>query len=192
MTDETHVTDAGYRVTVTLDGTDYVLRPITYGEASRLAQEEAAIFNGGPAMLSEAIRRALEAKGNSAALIEAVDAHEDADLAMTAIAISRPHPQEPAEEHKEWRREWRTAQLALLKASARRQVAEAAVATVPEVAAARAALTAVDRQRKAALLAVALVQPQKPDIEALPASHVEALYMRAQAMARPGVTEGKA
>lgn len=190
--EETHVTDAGHRVTVELDGRRYVLRPITYGEASRLAEQEAAVFNGGPAMLSEAVRRALEAKGADAALIEAVNAHEDADLVLTAAAISRPHPQEPPEAHKEWRQRYEAAQLGLLRASVKRQVAEAAVADVPEVKDARAGLNAAERQRKVALLALALVEPEAADINALPAGHVETLYARAHAMTRPGVTEGKA
>lgn len=194
MGTETHITSAGQRETVTCGPRTYTLRPITYGEAARLAEAEAQVFQGGPAMLAEIVREALTrtlGQEKAAPAIEAVDAHEEADIALTAAVITRPHPQETPEAWTAWRGRMEEAQRDLMRAQLRRARVERKVAQDPDVLAARVAMLRAETQRRTALLALALVDCATP-VEELPAADVEALFARAQAMSRPGVTEGKA
>ncbi|GGG51722.1 hypothetical protein GCM10010964_43620 [Caldovatus sediminis] len=207
---ETHVTGVRQREAVEIAGRRYVLRPITYGEAAEIEAERAGAFHGGPAMLNEAVRRALERRhgAEAAAYIAAVDAHEEADTVAASVILTRPHPQEPPEEHARYRAELRAAQAEVLRTARRRALAEATVADDPEVVAERAALARADRRARMALLRASLAAWEGdglPDwrrerdgpaseemLAALPLADVEALLARAEALRRPGAVEGKA
>jgi hypothetical protein len=204
---EVHVTGIGARQTLEIGGRRYVLRPISYGEAVALEQQRAGIFQGGPAMLAEVVRQALADAGAAARHIEAVDAHEAADDAVTCLLINRPHQQEPAEAHAEWRERLRPAQVEALRANRRRTVAEAQVATAPAVVAARAELAMASLSYRMGMLRAALDawsgeglepwsraadgEPSAAVIETLPAAEVEQLFELAERMRRPGPIEGK-
>jgi hypothetical protein len=200
---ETHVTGAGMRVPVDCDGRRYVLRPIAFGEAAGLAAAEAAIAPGGAAALAEAVRVALEAKGDAAKHIEALDRHEAAEILHASVLLTRPHEQEPPDAWTAWRQELQRAQAEIMRADAGRRRAESEVADDPGVKAARAAQTQAVQARAVRLLQLALVGwPGRPEggtetipeaeLLAMPEADIVALYSRAEALRRPGVTEGKA
>ncbi|WP_135469835.1 hypothetical protein [Crenalkalicoccus roseus] len=207
--EETHVTGIGQREVVEAGGRRYVLRPVSFGEAAEIERARAGAFQGGPALYNEQVREALRRRHGeaAAALIEAVDAHEEADVATTAMLLTRPHPQEPAEEQARYRAELRAAQRDLLRAAQRRTLAEATVADDPALVAARAAMEEAAWRGRAALVRASLVAWEGeglPDwsrerdgmvpeaaLRALPMADMEALLARAEALRRPGVIEGK-
>jgi len=208
---ETHVTGVRQREAVEIGGRRYVLRPITYGEAAEIEAARAGAYQGGPALLNEAVRRALERRlGAEAAAphIAAIDAHEEADTVAASILLTQPHPQEPPEAHERHRAELRAAQADVLRAARKRALAERLVADDPEVLAERASLMEADRRARMALLRASLEAWEGeglPDwsrerdgpvgeamLAALPLADVEALLARAEALRRPGPVEGKA
>lgn len=199
MSDETIVTGAQMRVAVTCGDRRYLLRPITFREAAEIATEAAGVFDGGAAMMTETVRRAVERLDPARApeRIADLDAHEEAEMAHAAVAIARPHPQEPPEAWPAWRAEMRQANLELMRAALRRTKVEKLVADDPEVAKARGAMERAAWARRRKLLVLALLREDgttyTPDeIDALPAADATDLFLRADAMARPGPTEGKA
>jgi len=204
---ETHVTGIGQRETVEIGGRRYTLRPVTFGEAAALAEADAGALHGGPALFAETVRQALQRKLGSEAErhIAAVDAHEEADAEMTAVAVTRPHPEEPPEAMATWRMEMRRAQTEVLRAHRRRLVAEAQVKDDPEVAKARAALERAAWERMARLVRICLTGwegdglPPWPEggvtegmLRELPELDIRTLAERAEKLRRPGVVEGKA
>ena len=193
MPDETHVTGADMRVTVTCGDRSYQLRPITFGEAAELAQAEAGHFQGGASWQLEVIREALrETLGDAAQPhLDAIDAFEEADVQLGGVALGRPHPQEPAEAFAAWRADMQRVQTDMLRAASRRVRAEALVADHPKVAAVRQAAESALQARRLRLLCLSLGVTEA-EAQALPAAHAEAILAQAEAMRRPGVTEGKA
>lgn len=201
---ETIVTGARMRVEVMCDDRRYVLRPITFGEAAELAAAEAAAFEGGPAMLAEVLRQAIERRGGPDAQrhLDALAAHEEAEVEHAAALMARPHLQEPPEAWTAWREQLQRASAAVMRADLGRKRAEAAVAEDAEVRRARSASTAAAHARAAMLLTLALVDwPGRAEgetrigreaLDALPEADVVTLITRADALRRPGVTEGKA
>jgi hypothetical protein len=210
-TAETHVTHAGQREDVAWGDRCYVLRPITFGEAAEIAQRQAGQFLGGPALLAETIRRAIEARGgpDMQRHLDALEAHEDADAQMVVLHATRPHPEEPPAAWVDHRRQLQAAQLAVLRAARARQVAERAVADDASVCAARAEQEAAQWGRVVDLVQACLVEIREGEtiawargpgdapvfaaaINALPEALVKELANRADALRRPGVQAGKA
>lgn len=200
MTD-TIVTGTGMRVTVECDGRVYVLRPITFGEAAELAAAEAAVAPGGAAQITEALRQAIEARGGAEAArhLEVLDQHEAAEIEHAAVILTKPHEQEPPETWTAHRRETQVAHAALMRADAARRRVEALYADSEPLRRARAAATEAARLRATRLLQLALVEwpggsgrISEAEVAALPEADVVTLFQRAEALRRPGVSEGKA
>lgn len=190
MPSETHVTGTQMRVTVDCAGRVYTLRPITFGEAADIAQAEAGETNVNETALNEVIRQALKKAGHTAAA-EAIDAHEDAQIAMYAMTAAEPHAQEPPEAFREWREERQRLHQTLLRALVAKDRAARLVADDPEVRATRSALERGAWQRRIALLTLSLDWTAE-QVAALPAGDAETLLAKAEAMRRPGSAEGKA
>jgi len=200
---ERAVIGIGQRERVKMGGRAYVLRPISYGEAAGLAAEEAAEFQGGPAVLAEIVRDALRERfaedPRLGDFLAAVEAHEDAAAAITALLILQSHPEETSEAKAVWQRSWAEAQLALQRAFRRWQGVEARVADMPAVRIARSAADRASWQRMRALVRLSLVEASGegiapgtlPAVDDLPAAEVRALYEQANGLLRPGVVAGK-
>jgi hypothetical protein len=197
------VTSVGQRELVEVNGRTYVLRPISYGEAAGLAADEAAEFQGGPAVLAEivcdALRERFAEDPRLGDFVGAVEAHEDAAAAITALLIVQSHPEETSEAKAAWQRSWAEAQLVHQRAFRRWQGVEARVADMPAVRSARTAADRANWQRMRALVRLSLVEASGegiaagtlPAVDDLPAAEVRALYERANGLLRPGVLAGK-
>lgn len=192
MPSETHVTGTAMRVTVECEGATYTIRPITFGEAAALATAEAGDIGPNQAMLNDALREALRAMGPDAAPhLDVIDQHEDAEIELHSINAAQPHPQEPATAFSEWREARRRQHAAVMRLLVRKAKAEALVAADPRVREIRAALENGAWTRRTKL--IELAADMTPDqVGALPAGHAEAIFLRADAMRRPGSVEGKA
>ncbi len=193
MPSETHVTGTGQRITVTCGDRSYQLRPITFGEAAALAQEEAGESNATAATLREAERQALERLGGAhlEQRLAIMDAHETAEIALIAVRGAEPHPQEPPEAFTAWRKERQDAHAALLGAAVRKATVERLVAADDAVRAIHAGLEAGAWRRRSRLLQLCLGLTED-QVAALPAGDAETLFLRAEALRRPGTAEGKA
>lgn len=192
MPGETHVTGTAMRVTVACDGATYSIRPITFGEAAALATAEAGEIGPNQAMLNDALRDALRAKGgDAAAMVDVVDAHEDAEIDLHSIMAAQPHPQEPPEAFVAWRDQRRAKHAEVMKLLVRKARAEAMVAGDARVREIRAALESGAWTRRTTLIEMAAGMTAA-EVAALPAGHAEAIFLRADALRRPGSTEGKA
>jgi hypothetical protein len=193
MPSETHVTGTGQRITVTCGDRTYQLRPITFGEAAELAQAEAGEMNANAAVLREAERAALRTLGGEdmQAHLDAMDAHEAAEIDLIAIRGAEPHPQEPPEALAAWRAERQRAHAELLRRAVAKSRVERLVAKDEKVRAIHAGLEAGAWQRRLTLLMVCLDKTED-EVRALPAGDAETLFQRADALRRPGVPEGKA
>lgn len=202
------VTGAAFRVAVQLEGRSYTLRPPTFGEAGELASVTVGTVRPGAAMVTEAVRQALEEllageekAAELAKAMQAIAAHEDADDYVQAVLVTRPMDNEPPSAFAEWRGQLRDAQRDLLKADRARQLAEKIVADHPRVVEMRSATLRASFAERLATVRLCLVGwsgPGLPEwqvgedgrvpeavLNSMPAGELAALAERAGNLMRP-------
>lgn len=183
MTD-TPVLAAGQRRTLTLDGTDYTVRALSYAEHSALQLARAAQRGPSNEALNDALRQAAEADGRHD-LAEAITAQEDAEDALSAFYAAAPPALDDAgralwlaEHHAEHARLQRDA----LRAGRKRRLALDLYGDAEPVRKLRAAMAAALRAAALDLVVAGLVEiGGKPVavtaqvVDSLPSPHVSAL-----------------
>ena len=205
----TLVTGASIREVIDIDGQQITLRPLTFGEAGAIAQEQAMELAPSAAIVAEAVRDALReadlAEEVRARHIAAIDEHEAADEAVAVVHMARPMPQEPPEASAAYRAEMALANARVLAASRHRQIAEWLVRDSDTLTALRSLAEHQHRTRGLRLLAQAIEGWVGDDLPEWPANHptrlallvglpapwLNRLLSRAMALTNPGIAEAK-
>ena len=206
----TLVASATVRETVEIDGRRFTLRPMTFGEAGAIAQDQAMELAPSAAILAEAVREALRvhpelSEPDRERHIAAIFEHEEADEAVAVAHMARPMPQEPPEVFAAHRAEMTQANARVLAASRKRQVAEWLVRDAAALTALRSLAESQHRDRGLQMLTHAIEGwtgedlPEWPDdrvarlaiLPTLPAPWLNQLLSRAMALTNPGIAEAK-